>query len=197
MSTLMTRKRILEAALRLFNESGTAAISTNHIAAEADISSGNLYYHYRNKEEIIRALVEEELQNYDALWRLPHERRLGLEDLQTLVSALFEVQWRYRFFSRELVALTRHDPILGQRYQANYQQRMQQQKAFVQHLIDAAVLRPPHTETELDEVLAACWVITDHWLPFLESTGKPVTYEQFQTGSQVIARVIHPYLIEQ
>jgi len=66
----------------------------------------------------------------------------------------------------------------------------------MQHLIDAEVLRPLSTEAEVDEVLAACWAITDHWLPFLESTGQPVTYEQFQIGSQVIARVIHPYLIE-
>ena len=59
MTTLVTRKRILETALRLFNEFGTAAVSTNRIAAEAGISPGNLYYHYRNKEEIIRGLVED------------------------------------------------------------------------------------------------------------------------------------------
>jgi AcrR family transcriptional regulator len=196
MSAPTTRKSILEAALRLFNESGTAIVSTNHIATEAGISPGNLYYHYRNKEEIIRALVEEELQDYDALWRLPHERLLRLEDLQAVVSTSFEVQWRYRFFGREVVALIRHDPLLGQWCRENYQRRMQQQKAFVQHLIDAGVLRSPQTEAELDEVLAACWIITESWLTYLESTGQPVTYEQFQTGSQVIARVIHPYLID-
>jgi AcrR family transcriptional regulator len=196
MSTLTTRKRILEAALRLFNEAGTASVSTNHIAAEAGISPGNLYYHYRNKEEIIRGLVEDLLADVEVLWQLPRERRLGLEDLQALVRAMFEVQWRYRFFGRERVALTRHDPILGQRLQANYQRRMQQQKAFVQHLIDASVLRSIQTEAELDEILAACWVVTDHWLTFLESTGQPVTYEQSQAGVQVITRIIHPYLME-
>src|SRR5712691_9621183 len=170
MSTPTTRKGILEAALRLFNQSGTAEVSTNHIAAEAGISPGNLYYHYRNKEEIIRALMEEELEDYDALWRLPQGRRLRLEDLQTLVSTSFEVQWRYRFFGREVVALIRHDPALGQRCRENYQRRMQQQKVFVQHLIDAEVLRPLETEAELDEVLAACWIITENWLTFLEST---------------------------
>jgi AcrR family transcriptional regulator len=196
MTTTVTRKRILAAALRLFNESGTAAVSTNHIAAEAGLSPGNLYYHFRNKVEIVRALVEALLEDFDALWLLPQDHALRLEDLQTLIRASFEIQWRYRFFSREQVALLRHDPLLSQRLQENYQRRMRQQKALVQHLTDGGVLRPPQTETELDELLAACWIVNENWLSFLESTGQPVTYEQFQAGSQIIARILDPLVIE-
>lgn len=196
MTTAMTRKRILEAALRLFNDSGTAAISTNHIAAAADVSPGNLYYHFRNKEEIVRALIEALLEDFDTLWLLPLDHALRLEDLQALIRASFEIQWRYRFFSREQVALIRRDPILGQRLQENYQQRMQQQKTLVQHLTDCGVLRPPQTETELDELLAACWIVNENWVTFLEATGQPVTYKQFQTGSQIIARILEPLVIE-
>jgi hypothetical protein len=63
------------------------------------------------------------------------------------------------------------------------------------HMIDAHVLRPLR-EAELTEVLTACWIITENWLTFLESSGQPITYEQFQVGSQIIASVLHPYLIE-
>ncbi len=42
----LTRGRILDAALRLFNQRGTAAVSTNHLAAAAGLSPGNLFYHF-------------------------------------------------------------------------------------------------------------------------------------------------------
>jgi AcrR family transcriptional regulator len=51
-----TKTRILDAALTLFNERGTSNVTTNHIAEALGMSPGNLYYHYRNKAEIVRGL---------------------------------------------------------------------------------------------------------------------------------------------
>ena len=56
---MKTRDKIIHTALGLFNEQGTKAVTTNHIAAAVGISPGNLYYHFRNKEDIIRAIFEQ------------------------------------------------------------------------------------------------------------------------------------------
>jgi AcrR family transcriptional regulator len=48
-----TRDRILEAALRLFNDDGLPGVSTHRIAAELGISPGNLHYHFKSKRLIV------------------------------------------------------------------------------------------------------------------------------------------------
>lgn len=53
-----TYQRIIDASLKLFNENGERATSTNHIAAHLSISPGNLYYHFANKDEIIMQLFK-------------------------------------------------------------------------------------------------------------------------------------------
>ena len=69
------RADILKAALSLFNARGTQPVSTNHIAAELGISVGNLYWHFSDKESIVRDLYAEQQRKSDGVWRPLAEER--------------------------------------------------------------------------------------------------------------------------
>ena len=56
---MKTRDRIIHSATELFNDQGERNITTNHIAAHLGISPGNLYYHFRNKEDIIHSIFDQ------------------------------------------------------------------------------------------------------------------------------------------
>ena len=49
--------RILAAAEELFGRKGYDAVSTAEIAAAADVSTALIYYHFDDKESLLRALL--------------------------------------------------------------------------------------------------------------------------------------------
>jgi AcrR family transcriptional regulator len=51
------RKRILDAAARLFREKGYAAVSLRAIAASQGMQGGSLYYHFDSKEQIVTEVL--------------------------------------------------------------------------------------------------------------------------------------------
>jgi len=63
-----TRERILEAASRLFREHGIAASGLAKIMAEADLTVGTFYTHFKSKEELVQdALLRALDQRHEAL----------------------------------------------------------------------------------------------------------------------------------
>jgi AcrR family transcriptional regulator len=56
------RTEILRAAARVFRRSGFAAAGMRDIAAEADLSPGNLYHYFQGKDEILYFCQEQALE---------------------------------------------------------------------------------------------------------------------------------------
>lgn len=57
-----TRQRIVEAASRLFREHGIAAVGLAKIMAEADLTVGTFYTHFKSKEALLRETLRLALQ---------------------------------------------------------------------------------------------------------------------------------------
>lgn len=54
-----TRQRILDTARRLFNAEGLSRVGVRDVARAAEISAGNLSYHFATKDDLVAALVGE------------------------------------------------------------------------------------------------------------------------------------------
>lgn len=61
------RRRLVQAAMKLFYEQGFNRTTLAHIAGEADVPLGNVYYYFKTKEAIGEALVQQRLTDYRVL----------------------------------------------------------------------------------------------------------------------------------
>ena len=111
-----TRERILETALALFNRHGEPSVTTAHIADEMNISPGNLYYHFRNKDEIIGELYAAYEAAVLPLFAAPPDRAPGVEDLWLMLHLLFERMWAHRFLFRDLDEIASRNRRLATRF---------------------------------------------------------------------------------
>ncbi len=65
-----TRRALLNAARRLFTRDGFGATRTEEIAEEAGLTRGALYHHFKDKEDLFRAVHEEVIGEVaPSLWR--------------------------------------------------------------------------------------------------------------------------------
>lgn len=192
--SMKTKARILDAALALFNQQGTAAVSTNHIAEAAGISPGNLYYHYHNKEEIIRAIFERLFAEWDAAFDLPVDRMPTLEDVQGLVKTNFTIMSTYRFIYREIIALLQQDETLRERYILVRQRGYEGFRQIVAALAQTGVLIGLSDPDRVERLADLCWLISEFWIPTLEVSGAAVDELQLQRGTDLMLYALQPYL---
>lgn len=98
---MKTKDKIIFAAIELFNAQGEQNVTTNHIAAHLGMSPGNLYYHFRNKEDIIQAIFELYARELATLFSLdadmPPEHLGSLQTSQLYLERVLYVIWRFRF----------------------------------------------------------------------------------------------------
>jgi len=189
-----TKTRILEVSLRLFNALGTGEVSTNHIASTAGMSPGNLYYHYRNKEEIIRGVVERMIESMEKLWLLPEESTLESRALRNKLTDTLTLMWEYRFFCREMNVLLRRDEELRSRYKSARDGQFQQLRTFLVKLFKRQDLSGKEYPEVLDNLIRISRLVGDCWLSCVDIEGRPVDSERIEEGVDLMLESFRPYL---
>lgn len=190
-----TKDRIIQAAVKLFNQKGTKEVTTNHIAAGAGISSGNLYYHFRNKEEIIREIFVRivEFTETESSYGSGFRVKPSIENMEAVFKRVYILHWEYRFFYREFNALLKRDKALRAAIIKDQKNRLTEVRNSILAFIDAGIFRYMD-ESEIDFLKISLWIIGTYWHSFLESGGKIITISRVEDGIDMMRRLLRPYM---
>lgn len=186
------RERILDASIDLFNQSGVVAVTTNHIASHLNISPGNLYFHFRNKEEIIAELFDRMCADTYEVW-MPNKRLGAHEAPLQLIERSFEVFWKYRFFHREMYHLRRKDPVLARKWKSHLKKTMRLLVATYAYWVKTGVMKKINDPAEMQMISDVVLITSSSFLQFYESPTKPATRRLLRQGVDHILRFLLPY----
>ena len=187
-----TRQRILDAALTMFNAQGEPNVTTNHIADELEISPGNLYYHFRNKDDIIEHLFARFEERMDAALVAPQGRLPGLEDIWLQLHLVFESIWDFRFLYRDLVEILSRNRRLRMRFARILRRADEQAHTVMRGLSQAGVMRA--SGEELAATATNILVIATFWLNYASARGDKDEHASIRDGIVQVMMLIAPFL---
>jgi AcrR family transcriptional regulator len=159
-----TRERILELSLRLFNEFGEPNVTTTTIAEELKISPGNLYYHFRNKDDIINSLFAQFEQEIEKRLRFPDDHRPAIDEMWSYLQYMADFLWTYRFLYRDLNDLLARNRML----ETHFKQIITHKVNFARQLCEILVAdgEMEAGPAEISVIATNIGIIATYWLSY-------------------------------
>ena len=190
-----TRERIVETSLRLFNDFGEPNVTTTVIADEMNISPGNLYYHFHNKDEIIEEIFVVFEREIEETLAAPTRRLADVEDIWLFL--LFEKIWKYRFFYRDLNDLLTRNRLLEIHFKQIMAHKVHTATVLCEGLVSTGAMRA--TTLELHALATNMAVIASYWLSFEYACDPRGKVESGRIGRGVyqVMAMLSPFLLDQ
>ena len=131
-----TIKLIVESAQDVLIEKGYAGFTTHAVAETAKISQGNLGYHFKTKQDLLRAVVEDQVETIlgrfaTMLQGIDHENANGVDQLLRDIWKETTSDRVVRLF-RELWAIAMHDSDVRDQIDDMYDDLMEKVVAMLQ-----------------------------------------------------------------
>ncbi len=190
-----TRERILETSLVLFNAFGEPNVTTQLISDELGISPGNLYYHFRSKDEIIETLFADFLKAIDETLGAPALRIPDVEDLWLFLHLVFENIWGFRFLYRDLNELLSRNRVLEIQFKRIMAHKVKTAALICDGLVATGSMQA--TKAEIQTLAVNMTVLATYWLSFefVRDPRRPVDGDALARGAYQAMSLVAPYMV--
>ncbi|CAM2976175.1 TetR/AcrR family transcriptional regulator [Vibrio rarus] len=189
---MKTKQRIVHGALELFNQHGERNITTNHISEHLGMSPGNLYYHYSNKQEIIRAIFDDYTAELLDRFRPYAAQEESLVLLKHYINSTFSLMWKYRFLYVNLADIVSRDTQLHAAYCAVQDKLRVNLVAIVRSFLTLGLIRVEGQD--ISRLVTNLHLIATGWLGYQSAmnSNKKVTESMIMQGMLQILAMVKP-----
>ncbi len=192
---MKTKDKILSKALELFNDKGYNNITTRHIAAELSISAGNLHYHFRHSEDIIKILFSELTLKMDELLnQMKKKEHKTLEDLFQFTFSTSEIFYSYRFIFINFIDILNQIPEIESRYKGINFNRKEEFQLIFSDLQKSHIFKKDIPHFVVDCLTEQIFIIADNWLTHNRLVLKLSSQEAIQHYTLLQMNLFYPLL---
>jgi len=145
-------REILDAARRVVAQYGFQGVTLDRVAEEANIAKGTIYLYFQNKEELLKAAIEQGIKDFTSQLRAEvAEAITPIEKLQRLIEASLELSDTHRDFfkmlllERNFLAASPHHPEAAHMLDL-YLSHIRFIEDLIEEGVRTGVLRPHNTE---------------------------------------------------
>ena len=188
-----TQKKIVEAAIELFNQHGVATVRVQDIAKTAGISPGNLTYHFKTKKDLTAALC---LYMKEALAQLTYSHQILMKptDWIELTKAYLNFQIQFRFFYRDTLEIIRLYPATRDFYKKQIQKIINFNKNALFLAVGRGYIISETFEGQYETLAKNVWAVLNSWLTQREILGQNTI--NIQDGIRALLDLHYPYFSE-
>ena len=188
------KRRIVDAAVELMNRNGST-VGTTQLTEHLSISPGNLYYHFRNREEILAEVLLRLQNDLDEPMELQPDAEFDARRLALCFIGGAKVLWNYRFFfssSRELIM---KDDSLSRQYRLFCIRGTKQVDKVLARAREVAASRQPLSAKERGILAENLWVLWTSWPRYTETViDANVPENEIRRSYEHLAFLLKPYL---
>ncbi|KFF75314.1 hypothetical protein HX13_03555 [Chryseobacterium sp. P1-3] len=192
---MKTKEKILSKALELFNERGYNTTTTRHIAAELNISAGNLHYHFKHSEDIIKILFSAlTLKMNDQMKKMKETGHKTLDNLYQFTFSTFEIFYAYRFIFMNFVDILKKIPEIESHYEAINASRKEEFQEIFSSFQKNNIMRDDIPDFIMDSLTAQVFLIADNWITHNRLISKLTEKEAIQHYTLLQMNLFYPLL---
>lgn len=187
--TLNTKSKIIATATHIFNNKGFGATNMQDIAGSLYMSRGNLRYHFRDRDALLEAIIDE-------LWAKMNAERSKSRALPTFANLHSEVQLYYKFQKEYsfvfLDTQVLNHPIVQARFRQLTEQTIQDNRTTLAFALESGNLQPERIPGTYNSIAFITWMLTFYWLSQQIIRGEIADKD----GEKVIWSILIPHFTE-
>lgn len=183
---MKTKDKIIEAAIGLYNEKGLTNITSRHIAAEIEISHGNLEYHFPNKEALLLAIYDKMRREVSGFYgEQDQDIAHPIEHLHRILLRLEEFQGEYMFFNLDVLEISRSYSKVNRLLEDTLQIRKVQMVAIFHKFIESKYMKPEPAKGYYERLQHTIRILITFW----KSQEAVLSYFDFNQNGEMVKHV--------